>query len=74
MTRQAPLSMEFQARTEEGVCIPPAGNVPRAGTEPMSAAAPALAGGLFTTKPLGKPEINVEITLFIKKGNSLGLH
>ena len=32
------------------------GNLPDPGIEPMSPASPALAGGFFTTEPLGKPK------------------
>ena len=50
---KAPLPMGF-ARQEywSGLPFPPPGDLPDPGTEPMS---PALAGGFFTTEPLGKP-------------------
>ena len=52
-TRQAPLSMGFsQARILDWVAIPSSRGSPHPGIEPKS---PALAGGLFTTEPSGKP-------------------
>ena len=35
--------------------FPPPVDLPNPGIEPMSPSAPTLAGGLFTTEPLGKP-------------------
>ena len=35
--------------------LPPPGDLPNQGTEPMSSASPALAGRFFTTEPPGKP-------------------
>ena len=45
----------LQARVLEWVVIPPPGNLPYPGTEPMSPVSPALAGRFFTTEPSGKP-------------------
>ena len=53
VTCQTPLSMEFSRQEYwSGLLFPPPGDLPNPGTEPMS---PALAGGFFTTEPLGKP-------------------
>ena len=38
----------------DGLTFPPPGNLPNPGIEPQS---PALAGGFFTTKPLGNPKL-----------------
>ena len=50
---QAPLSMEF-SRQEHwfGLPFPSPGDLPDPGIKPVT---PALAGGLFTTEPPGKP-------------------
>ena len=48
---QAPLSMEFSRQGYwSGVPFPSPGDLPKPGIEPTS---PALAGGFFTTEPLG---------------------
>ena len=53
---QAPLSMELSRQGyESGLPFPPPEDLPDARIEPKSAASPALAGGFFTTEPLGKP-------------------
>ena len=53
---QAPLSMEFSRQEYwSGVSFPPPGDLPDPGIEPESPGSPALAGGLFTTVPHGKP-------------------
>ena len=55
---QAPLSMGFSRQEYwSGLPLPPSGNLPEPGMEPAS---PALAGGLFTTEPPGKPEFLLE--------------
>ena len=56
VAHQAPLSMEF-ARQEywSGLPFPTPGALPHPGIEPTSPVFPALAGGFFTTAPLGKP-------------------
>ena len=56
VANQASLSMGF-SRQEYWCRVPfsPSGDRPDPGIEPMSLAAPALAGGFFTTEPLGKP-------------------
>ena len=45
-----------QARILEWVVIPPPGDLPNPGIEPLSLASSALAGGFFTTAPPGKPQ------------------
>ena len=52
VTHQALLSME---EYWSGLPHPPSGDLPSPGIEPMSPAAPALAGRLFITEPPGKP-------------------
>ena len=47
----------FQARVLEWVTIPPPGDLPHRGIEPVSPAASALAGRFFATAPPGKPII-----------------
>ena len=53
--RQAPLSVGFsrQEYWSLGCHFPTPGNLPHPGMEPTS---PALAGGISTTEPPGKPE------------------
>ena len=45
----------LQARTLERVAMPPSGDLPNPGMEPMSLMTPASAGGFFTTALPGKP-------------------
>ena len=50
---QAPLSMRFPRQEYwSGLPFPSPGNLPNPGIKPAS---PAMAGGLFTTEPPGKP-------------------
>ena len=42
-----------------GLPFLPPGDLPDPGTEPRSLESPALAGGFFTTEPLGKPSFKV---------------
>ena len=49
----------FQARILEWVAISYSRDLPNPGTEPVSLASPAVAGGFFTTAPPGKPEIEL---------------
>ena len=50
---QAPLSIGFSWQEYwNGLPFPPPGNLSDPGIKPAS---PALAGGFFTTEPLGKP-------------------
>ena len=51
---QAPLSMKFTRQEYwSRLPFPTPGDLPDPGIEPMSPASPALAGGFFTTTPLG---------------------
>ena len=53
---QAPLSMGFSRQEYwSGLPFPYPRDLPGPGIELASAAAPALAGGLITTEPPGKP-------------------
>ena len=45
----------LQARVLKWVALPAPGDLPDPGVEPASLTSPALAGGFFATKPLGKP-------------------
>ena len=45
----------FQARISEWVAFPSPGDLPHPGVEPASLVSPALAGGVFTVEPPGKP-------------------
>ena len=57
---QAPLSMGFPRQEYwSEVPFPPPGDLPDPGIEPKSPAAPALAGGFFTTKPPGKAVVRI---------------
>ena len=54
VARRAPLSMGFSRQGYwSGLPFPPPGHLPDPGTEPMSFASLALAGGFFTTMPPG---------------------
>ena len=59
---QTPLSMEFSRQESwSGLLFPTPGDLPDPGIEPVS---PALAGGFFTTAPLGKP-ISLRLTTIL---------
>ena len=47
----------FQARNTGGGWIPTPGDLPDPGIKPVSLVSPALAGGLFTPAPPGKPSV-----------------
>ena len=47
----------FWARILERVAIPTPGDLPDPGIKPVSLVSPALAGGLFTPAPPGKPSV-----------------
>ena len=52
------MSMEISRQEYwSGVSLPPLGDLPHLGIEPMFLAFPALAGEFLTIGPLGKPEI-----------------
>ena len=58
VAQQAPLSTRFSRQEYwSGVPFPPPGDVPEPRIEPTSTASLALTGRLFTTEPLGKPNI-----------------
>ena len=55
VAHQAPLSMGFsQQEYWSGLLFPSPGDLPNPGTEPMSLASPALAGGFFSTSDTWK--------------------
>ena len=55
---QAPLSMGFSKQEYwSGFPLPPPGDLPDPGIEPVPPVAPALLGRFFTTEPPGKPNI-----------------
>ena len=54
--RQASLSMGFSRQEYwSRLSFPSPGDLPNPGIEAASPSSPALAGGFFTTEPLGKP-------------------
>ena len=56
VTWQAPLSMGFsQQEYWSGLPFPSPRDLPDPGIKPVSPVTSALAGGLFTTEPPGKP-------------------
>ena len=57
VAHQDPLSMGFPRQEYwSGLPCPPPGDLPDSGIEPwMSLTSPAMAGGVFTTEPPGKP-------------------
>ena len=53
VARQAPLSMGFfRHEYWSGLPVPPSGNLPDPGIEPVSLTSPELAGGFFTTSAM----------------------
>ena len=56
VAHQAPLSMGFPRQEYwSGLPFPPSGDLPDPGIKPAFLGSPALAGGFFTTAPLGRP-------------------
>ena len=49
----------LQARILEWVAVPPPGDLPNPGIEPVSLASPALQAGSLPTEPSEKPRIYV---------------
>ena len=49
----------FQEEYWSGLPFPSPGDLPNPGIEPLSLMSPALAGGIFTTVPPGKPSTTV---------------
>jgi len=76
VAHEVPLCMGFPRQEYwSGLPFPSLGDLPDPGIEPVSPAAPTLAGGLITTEPTGKP-ISLSIYpsisiyfLYIYKGN-----
>ena len=63
---QAPLSRGFfRQEYWNGLPFPSPGDHPDPGIEPMSPAAPVLAGGFFTTQPPGKPHIKICMYIYL---------
>ena len=61
VVQQVPLFMEFPRQEYwSALSAPPPGDLPHLGIKPKS---PALAGGFFTTEPLGKPLYQLHISL-----------
>ena len=54
----------LRARILEWVTMPPPGDLPNPGIEPMSLMSPALAGSFFTTAPLGEPTIQWTLAIW----------
>ena len=55
---QAPLSVGFSRQESwSGLTFPSPGDLPDPGTKPKYLMSPALAGGLFTKVPPGKPRV-----------------
>ena len=53
--------------TGRGLPCPPQGDLPDPGIEPASLTSPALAGGFFTTKPLGKPTAFILLLIALRE-------
>ena len=65
---QAPLPLGSSWREYwSGLPFPFPGDLPDPGIEPVSPASPALAGGLFTTKPPGNPHF-LYISAYVTPG------
>ena len=59
------LSMEFfRQEYWNGLPFLSPGDLPIAGTKPTYLVSPELAGGFFTTEPLGKPQFLKTLTVF----------
>ena len=69
----ASLSMEFSRQEYwNGLPFPPPWDLANPGTEPVSLASPALAGGFFTTALRGKPLLDhMVLLLLISWGNTI---
>ena len=67
VAHQAPLSKVFSRQEYwSGLPCPPPGDCPRPGTEPVSLASPAMAGGFFTTEsPAREHTITHQLTRHI---------
>ena len=74
---QAPQSMRFPRQEYwSGLPFPSPGDLPDPGIKPVSPASPALAGGFFTTEPLGSPFVTILMVKYrhlSQTGNSRSL-
>ena len=71
MAHRAPLSMGFSRQEHwSGLPFPSQGDLPDPETEPMS---PALAGGVFTSEPPGKPLLIISGLFFSSFPFPIGL-
>ena len=60
VAHQAPLSKGFSRQEYwSGLPFPSLGDLPNPGIKPTSPASPALASGLFTSVPPGKPHYDI---------------
>ena len=65
VARQAPLSMEFSRQEYwSGLPLPPPGDLPQPGTEPLSLAPHALTVGFFTTSATEKPHCDFHVLFY----------
>ena len=68
VARQAPLSMEFPRQVYySGFPFPTPGDIPDPGIKSWSLLSSALAGGFFTTRPLGKYTLSQQLLLISVK-------
>ena len=66
VTHRDPLSMGIlQARILEWVAIPPPGDLPDPGIEPVSPVSPAFAGRFFTTSATWKALLYLHLYLYL---------
>ena len=69
VARQAPLSMGFSRQEYySGLPLPSQGDLPNLETEPSSPESSELAGGFFTTEPLGKTTKNLKQPSYLTVG------
>ena len=69
---QAPLSMRFPGQEYwSRLPFPSPGDLFHSGIQPASPASPTLAGGFFTTEPLGKP-VSLEYIRLMHQYTNLG--
>ena len=72
---QAPRSMVFSRQEYwSGLPFPSPGNLPNPGIKPTSLGSPALAGGVFTTEPPGKPLTSGSVQFSSVASDSLQPH
>ena len=77
VVHQALLSMGFSRQEYwSGLPFPSPGDLPDSGIKPVSPASHALAGGFFTTEPLGSPFVTIFVVKYrhlSQTGNSRSL-